>query len=331
MQDLALAKVLDIQYPIIVAPMFLVSNEAMLIAACEFGATAAVPSLNYRTPEELRKALRRVRSATNKAFGVNLIVNKSNIHMQEHLKICLEEGVDYFITSLGNPKQVIEESHKQGVKVFCDVVDEKYAKKVVDLGCDGLVAVNSGAGGHAGSIPVTVLVPMLKEKFPGVPVISAGGIANGKALLAVEVLGADGFQIGTPFIATKEAPVSEEYKKAIIDYHAEDVVMTSKLSGTPCTVIATDYVKKIGTEQNPIEKFLNENRQLKKYAKMLTHYKGMKLLENAAFQASYKSVWCAGPSLEFSKEISSVKDILQSLVHSYEEEKNSRFSRPAKL
>jgi len=327
MRNLALTKLLGIKYPIIVAPMFLVSNEEMLIQACEFGATGAIPSLNYRTPELLRAGMKKIRAGTDKPFGVNLIVNKSNIHMQEHLAICLEEGVNFFITSLGSPKEVIKAAHEKGVKVFCDVVDEEYAKKVVDLGCDALVAVNSGAGGHAGNIPVSILVPLLKKKFPNTPVISAGGIGDGKGLLAVEILGADGYQIGTPFIACDESPVSEDYKQAIVDCTADDIVMTTKLSGTPCTVIATDYVKKIGTEQNFVEKLLNENRSLKKYAKMLTHYKGMKLLENAAFQASYKSVWCAGPSLDFVTKREKLANILDRLVQEYDKEKSTNFAK----
>ena len=112
-------------------------------------------------------------------------------------------------------------------------------------------------------------------------------------------LGADGLSIGTPFIASKECGVGEDYKKACIDYGAEDIVVTTKLSGSRCTVINSPYVKKIGTDQNILESLLNKNKQIKKYAKMLTYYKGMKALEKAAFGATYQSVWCAGTSVEF--------------------------------
>lgn len=313
----AITKLLNIEYPMIVAPMFLVSNDQMVIEACKFGATGSIPSLNYRTTEELRKALKNIRSQTNKAFGINLIVNASNIYMKEHLKVCLDEGVDYFITSLGSPKEVIKEAHKNGAKVFCDVIDEDYSKKVIDLGADALIAVNSGAGGHAGKIPASVLVPKLKRMSP-IPVISAGGVATGEGILSMFALGADGLSVGTPFIACSEAPVSKEYKQACIDYGAEDIVMTTKLSGTPCTVINTPYVKKIGTDQNPFEKMLNSNKQLKKYAKMLTHYKGMKMIENAAFSATYKTVWCAGPTLEFTEKVEPLQTIMKRMWSEFE-------------
>jgi nitronate monooxygenase len=317
----ALTKLLNIEYPMIVAPMFLVSNDQMVIEACNFGATAAIPSLNYRTSDELRKALKNIKSKTSKPVGINLIVNASNIYLKEHLKVCLDEGVDYFITSLGSPKEVINEAKRTGAKVFCDVVDEDYSKKVIDLGADALIAVNSGAGGHAGKIPASVLIPKLKRMSP-IPVISAGGVATGEGILSMLALGADGLSVGTPFIACSESPVSKEYKEACIDYGADDIVMTTKLSGTPCTVINTPYVKKIGTDQNPFEKILSQNKQLKKYAKMLTHYKGMKMIENAAFSATYKTVWCAGPTLEFTEKVEPLKAIMERMWSEFEDAKN---------
>lgn len=313
-----LTELLKIEFPIIIAPMFLVSTPKMIIEACNNGVTGAIPSLNFRTPKELEAGLKSIRAGTKNAYGVNLIVNKSNIYLKEHLKICLDQGVDYFITSLGSPREVIEASKQNGAKVFCDVTDEDYAKKVTDLGADGLIAVNSGAGGHAGHIPASVLVPRLKE-VTELPVISAGGVATGTGLLSILALGADGLSIGTPFIPCDESSVSKEYKQACIDYSAKDIVMTSKLSGEPCSVINTPYMKKIGLEQNPIEKMLNNNKQLKKYAKMLTHYKGMKMVENAAFAATYKSVWVAGPSLEFTHSIQPLSRILNNLLTDYKQ------------
>lgn len=311
-----LCELLDLEFPIIVAPMFLVSNTKMLIAAGNSGITGAIPALNFRSPELLRAGLKEVKAGTKGKIGVNLIVNKSNIKMTEQLKVCLDEGVDYFITSLGSPKEVIEEAHKNAALVFCDVVDKVYAKKVEDLGADALIAVNKGAGGHAGNIPASILIPDLVESSP-LPVISAGGVATGSGILSMLSLGAAGLSMGTPFIACEESDITEEYKQAMVDYGAKDIVMTAKLSGTPCTVVNSDYVKKIGTEQNPLEKYLNQNRQLKKYAKMITGYKGMKLLEKAAFSATYKSIWCAGPSLEFTRKIEKMEDIVLRYLQEY--------------
>lgn len=298
--------------------MFLVSNVEMTIAAQDNGITACIPSLNYRTPEELKAALKKIRDHSNKPFGINLIVNKSNVHLQKHLGICLDSGVDFIITSLGSPKEVIVECKKKNIKVMCDVVEETYAKKVEDLGADAVIAVNSGAGGHAGEIPASVLIPMIRNACK-IPVVSAGGIATGEGLLSILALGAAGASIGSPFIATKEAPVSPEYKQAIVDYGAEDIVRTTKLTGTPCTVIKTPYVDKIGVDQNWLEKILSKNKKLKKYIKMLTYYKGMKLVEKSAFGASYETVWCAGPSIEFVKEISTVETVIKKIIGEYQE------------
>jgi nitronate monooxygenase len=309
---------LKIEYPIIMAPMFLVTNTKMIISAGKSGITGCIPSLNFRTPEELEKGLKEIESQITTPYGVNLIVNKSNIHYEKHLDICLNSKVAYFITSLGSPEEVIKKAHAKGKLVFCDVTDIEYAKKVEALKADALIAVNSGAGGHLGKISPSILVPMLKKECK-IPVISAGGVGTGAGLLSMLALGAAGVSIGSPFIPTTESGVTEGYKKACVDYGAKDIVVTTKLSGTPCTVINTDYVKKIGVDQNPVEKILNQNKQLKKYAKMLTFYKGMKALEKAAFSASYQTVWCAGQSIEFSKKISPVAEIVSKLMKEYNE------------
>lgn len=306
----ALTEMLGIELPIIMAPMFLVTNTKMIISAAENGIAGCIPALNFRTIEELENGIKEIKSNTNKPFGINLIVNKSNVMAKKQLHKCLDLGVNFFITSLGSPEEVIRESKKQGIKVFCDVVEENYAKKVEDLGADAIIAVNSGAGGHRGNIPASILVPALKS-ICNIPVISAGGVGTGAGILSMLALGADGLSIGSPFIATTECGVTDDYKKACIEYDAKDIVVTTKLSGTPCTVINTPYLKKIGTDQNFLENILNKNKKIKKYAKMITYYKGMKLLEKAAFSASYQTVWCAGASIEFTKKIESVSEIIQ--------------------
>lgn len=313
MEKLALSKILNIEHPIIIAPMFLVSNEDMILAGTENGVAGAIPALNYRSTELLREGLRRMKAKTNGPIGINLIVNASNIYVEEQLKICVEEGVDFFITSLGSPKKVIDASKEKGIKVFCDVTDIAYAKKVEDLGADAVIAVNNQAGGHAGKIDPKKLIKRMKEAI-SIPVISAGGVGTKKEMDELIAAGADGFSIGSIFIASTEAGVSEEYKQACVEYGAKDIVMTSKLSGTPCTVINTPYVKEIGTEQSKLERFLNRNKRLKKWVKAMTFYRGMKSLEKAAFSATYKSVWCAGPSIEHVKSVRPVKEIIENLV-----------------
>ncbi len=313
-----ITKTFDIKYPIILAPMFLVSNNKMLIEAFKNGFIGCIPSLNFRTPEDFEKGITELRSECQGKFGINLIVNKSNIHLNKHLEILEKHPPAFVITSLGSPEETIKRLKPLGVKILCDVVDTEYARKVESLGADAVIAVNSGAGGHAGRIAPSILVPMLLSAVK-IPVISAGGVGTGTGLLSVLALGAEGVSIGSPYIATTESGVSKEYKQAAVDFGAQDIVMTTKISGSPCTVINTPYVKKIGTEQNFVESFLNHNKQIKKYAKMLTYYKGMKAIEKAAFSATYQTVWCAGPSIEFTKEISSVAEITQRLIGEYDQ------------
>ncbi len=316
MERPALCEMLNIDLPIIMAPMFLVSNDKMIIEAIKSGITGAIPALNYRSTDDLRFAIRQIKSEVSGPFGINLIVNQSNFFYKEQLKVCCEEKVAFIITSLGSPEETIKEAHKAGVKVFCDVTDLNYAQKVEALGADALIAVNKEAGGHAGKIPMTELVPLLVSKCK-IPVLSAGGIGTGQELKSVINLGAGGASMGSIFIATEEAPVSQEYKQACVDYGAKDIVMTTKLSGTPCTVIKTPYVEEIGTTQNGLERFLNKNKRIKKWIKAFTFFKGMKSLQKAAFSSTYKTLWCAGPSIEHVKSIRKVSDIVEQLKSEY--------------
>lgn len=313
-----LTDLLSIEFPIIMAPMFLVSNDKMLIAASNSGISGCVPALNYRTDEAFRKALTNIRTNSKGPFGVNLIVNKSNPKMLEQLKTCVEFKVDYIITSLGSPAEVIRQCKPHGIKVFCDVVDLKFALKVQELGADAIIAVNKEAGGHAGPTPREELVPLLVQSC-SIPVISAGGVGNYKELQKVLALGAAGVSVGSVFIASDESDVSQEYKQACVDYGAADIVMSTKVSGTPCTVINTPYVQKVGTKQNWFEALLSKSKRLKKWVKMLTFVKGMKALEKSAFSATYKTVWCAGPTIESVKSIRPIKEIVASLTQPTEE------------
>lgn len=317
MSTLTLDKLLGIQYPIIVAPMFLISNTKMVKAALANGITAAFPALNYRTDQELRAAIAEIKAFTDKPFGVNLIVNKSNLKYKGQLDTLLELKVGYIITSLGNPQEVIERCKPLGIKVFCDVVDLAYAKKVESQGADAVIAVNNRAGGHAGKLSPKELITLLKENC-SIPVISAGGIAHGKDLKEVMSWGAAGASIGTIFIACDEADISPEYKQAMIDYGEKDIVLTTKLSGSALTVINTPYVQQLGTEANWLERILNNNKTLKKYAKMLIAYRGMKQVEKAAFGATYKTVWCAGPAIEHVKSVRSMAEIVKTLTTEFD-------------
>ena len=310
-----LKMLLGIKHPIIMAPMFLVSNTKMVVEAMKSGIAGCIPALNYRTLEELRASIKELKEAKVEggSFGYNLIVNKSNVKYKEQLRVLCEEGVDFIITSLGSPEETINEAHKVGIKVFCDVTDLGFAKKVESLKADALIAVNNVAGGHRGNIEPDELIKQLNEGT-SLPVISAGGVGTKEELDKMLSYGAIGVSVGSPFIASIEAGVSDEYKQACVDYGEKDIVLTERISGTPCTVINTPYVQKVGTKQSWLERILNKNKSLKKWVKMVRFYIGMKATEKAATQVTYKTVWVAGPSIEHTKAILPVKDIVTHLT-----------------
>ncbi len=252
-------------------------------------------------------------------YGVNLIVQQSNPLYKKHLAICIENKVPFFITSLGNPKEVIEQAFAYGGKVYCDVTNLVHAAKCASLNCDGFIAVGQGAGGHAGPNPLHILIPSLTKQFPNIPVIAAGGIATGEAMLSILASGAQGFSIGTRFIASTEAQVSNEYKDAIVKSGMDDIVMTTRISGTPCSIIDTPYAHRIGYQQTWFEKMLNDNKTVKKYFKMLTQVRGMKKLEDSVKPGNYKTLWCAGKSVEMINDILPCETIVTTLKKEFVE------------
>ena len=259
-----LTELLNIKHPIIKAPMFLVSNVAMVTEAMKSGIAGCIPALNYRTLDELRATIKELHAnkVEGGSFGFNLIVNKSNVKYKGQLEVICEEGCDFIITSLGSPEETIRQAHAVGIKVFCDVVDLKFAKKVEDLGADAAIAVNNEAGGHRGNLTPEELTSLLSREL-NIPVISAGGVGCKADIDKMISYGAEGVSVGSPFIASVEAGVTDEYKQACVDYGAKDIIMTERISGTPCTVINTPYVQKIGTKQTWLESVLNKNKKLK--------------------------------------------------------------------
>ena len=313
MEKVTLREMLGIQQPVLVAPMFLISNATMTKAALDAGATAAIPALNYRTDEALRQAIGDIRKHSSKPFGFNLIVNKSNPKYKAQLNTLCEMKVDYIITSLGSPEEVIKRCKPLGIKVFCDVVNLEYARKVETLGADALIAVGSEAGGHCGPLSNKLLVPQLVANCH-IPVIAAGGVGKAEHIRELMAMGAAGVSVGTIFIASDEAPVSEAYKQALVDYGSRDIILSTKLSGSHLTVINTPYVQKIGTKAGWIEKLMKRNKWLKKYLKMFVFVRGMRRIEKAAFSATYQTVWVAGPSIEFIENVRPLRKIMEELT-----------------
>ena len=314
---------LGISFPIVMAPMFLVSNKQMIIAGMNAGIMATFPTLNFKKNNDLELILDELNahhlSQPIGNYGVNLIVQKSNPFYLNHLQVCVDKKVPFYITSLGNPSRVIDKAHGYGANVYCDVTNIEHAKKCFDVGCDGFIAVGQGAGGHAGPNPLHILIPSLKKHFPNTPVIAAGGIVTGEGLLSMKVLGAEGVSIGTRFIASKECMVNDDYKNAIVNSGMDDIVMTTKLSGTPCTIIDTPEAKKMGYTQSWFEKFLSNNPYTKKWFKMLVQYKGMKKLQDSILPNNYKKLWCAGKSVELIFDILSCEEIISQIKKEYKE------------
>jgi nitronate monooxygenase len=313
-----LSRLLPIRFPMIMAPMFLVSNEAMMKAAIDKGIAGAFPSLNFRNPGELEALLDKLNAHLSGkkegTYGVNLIVQKTNPLYSKHLAVCVEKKVPFFITSLGSPKEVIEKAKTYGAKVFCDVTNLTHARKCYELGADGFIAVGQGAGGHAGPYSLQVLIPALRKAFPDKVVIAAGSMATGEGILSVLSLGASGVSVGTRFIASDEAGVSQEYKQAIVDAGMEDIVMSDRISGTPSTVINTPYAQKLGTHQNWFERLLSNNSRTKKWFKMIVQIRGMKKLEASIHPGNYKTLWIAGQSCELIHDIKPCSYLIDRII-----------------
>lgn len=229
MSGTRLTRMLGIRYPIIAAPMFLVSNPDMLVEVGEAGAIGTMPALNARSTDGFREAVREIKRRTNAPFGVNLML-LGNDRLQADLAVCFEERVPLIITSLGDPTELIGRAHEHGIKVFCDVVNLRHARKAHAAGADALIAVASGAGGHAGPVSPFVLVPWLASTLD-VPVVAAGGIATGQGVAAALALGAEAAYLGTRFIASTESPAHEGFKQAILEASPEDIEYTPEVTG----------------------------------------------------------------------------------------------------
>lgn len=320
MNNIAIKSLLNISHPLVMAPMFLVSNYRMIEAAIVEGIMGCFPTLNFRDDEELNNILAKLndlltaRKGNPGNYGVNIIVQKANPYYTRHLEICMDHKVPVIITSLGKPEETIRRAHQYGGKVFCDVTNIAHAKKCYSHDCDGFIAVGQGAGGHAGPYPLMLLVESLRKNFPDKPVLAAGGIANGRSLLSALAAGASAGYCGTRFIACTEAEIPDEYKNAVIHSHMDDIVMTERISGTPCTIINTDFAQKIGTKQNRFERMLSNNPRTKKYFKMLIQKRGFTWLEDALKPGNYRNLWCAGQSVEMIDEIKPVKEIIREMI-----------------
>ena len=227
-----LSRRLGLAYPIVSAPMFIISNKEMIVAAAEAGILGTMPTLNARTPEALRADLEWIRSKTDKPFGLNLTIGLTDPERREQdMELIREFEVPVLITSYGNPTDYVRRAHSHGATVFHDVINLRHAKKAEAAGVDAIIGVSAGAGGHAGRISPFVLVPYLRENL-SVPVIAAGCISRGEHIVAARALGAELVYMGTRFIASAECGAEANYKQLVVESSAEDVVYTDEISGT---------------------------------------------------------------------------------------------------
>ena len=229
-------EMLGIELPIVGAPMFLVSYEDLTVAVSNAGGLGMFPLPNYRTVEELETALANIRRRTDRPIGVNIHLS-GRFQWRAQLDVCLDYGVKVFISSLGDPRQILDPVHARGGFVFADVISRRHAISAREKGVDGLVAVAAGAGGHAGETPTMVLVPYLKA-LTGLPILAAGGVSTGSQLAAALALGACGAVVGTRLVASREASASAPYKQAIVDAGPDDIICTDRITGNPANWLA---------------------------------------------------------------------------------------------
>jgi nitronate monooxygenase len=221
--------------PVIGAPMFIVSTPRLVIEQCKAGIVGSMPALNARPSAQLDEWLREIAGTlaghkTAAPFAVNLIVHKSNERLEQDLELVVKHKVPIVITSLGARADVNEAVHSYGGVVLHDVITNAFARKAIEKGADGLIAVAAGAGGHAGTKSPFALVQEIRQWFDG-PLALSGSIATGGAILAAQAMGADFAYVGSAFIATHEAQATDEYKRCIVDGNSDDIVYSSLFTG----------------------------------------------------------------------------------------------------
>ena len=229
------------KFPVIGSPLFIISNPKLVIAQCTSGVIGSMPALNARPAEQLDEWLAEITEALaawDRAhpdkpaapFAINQIVHKSNDRLEHDMALCVKYKVPVIITSLGAREDINAAAHSYGGVVLHDIINNKFARKAIEKGADGLIAVAAGAGGHAGVKSPFALVQEIRQWFDG-PLALSGSIASGGAVLAAQAMGADFAYIGSAFIATVEARASDAYKQAIVDGSSDDIVYSSLFTG----------------------------------------------------------------------------------------------------
>lgn len=300
--DTAVTRDAGVEVPLICGPMYPCSNPELVAAASAAGALGVVQpvSLTYVFGYDFREGLRKIRATTDRSIGMNALIEASSEtyrkRMTEWVDIALEEGVRFFITSLGKPRWVVDRVAEVGGVVYHDVTERKWAQKAVDSGVQGLVGVNRRAGGHAGPLDARALLDDVGDL--GLPVVCAGGIGAPHEFAQAIAMGYAGVQMGTRFIATEECLASDPYKRAILAADEDDIVLTERLTGVPVAVINTPYVQRLGLKAGPLARRMLRSPRTKHLVRSFYALRSAWTLKRTALDhAGSTEYWQAGGSV----------------------------------
>ena len=305
-----------IEVPLICGAMYPCTNPELVAAVSEAGGIGIVQPLSmvYVHGHDLREGLRLIRRLTTKPIGMNVLIERSSRtyleRMQRWLDVALEEGVRFFVTSLGKPRWVVDRVAAAGGVVYHDVTERKWADRALESGVHGLIAVNDRAGGHAG--PKSAEAQIEELGGLGKPVICAGGVGDEQAFVAALKLGYAGVQMGTRFIATDECRVHPDYKRRIVEATEEDIVLTERVTGVPLAVIRTPYVERVGTKAGPLARWMLRGRRTKYLMRTIYGLRYVWKLKRAVLDGgSSKDYWQAGKSVAGITKVEPAGDIVR--------------------
>jgi nitronate monooxygenase len=317
-----LTRAAGIEVPLVCGAMYPCSNPELVAAVSEAGGIGVVQpiSLTYVHGHDFREGLRLMRRLTSKPIGMNALIEQSSKTYRERMErwidVALEEGVRFFVTSLGNPRWVVDRVKAVGGVVYHDVTERKWAEKAVAGGVHGLIAVNDRAGGHAGGRSAERL---LEELSPlGLPVVCAGGIGDERDFARVLRMGYAGAQLGTRFIATHECRASEAYKRGIVEAGEQDIVLTERLTGVKVAVINTPSVRRLGTKAGLLARFMLRGRRTKHWMRTIYAARSLWALKRGLLRDSpERDTWQAGKSVAGIDRIEPVGDVVRRFAEAW--------------
>ena len=300
--DTPLSRQLRIEVPLVCGAMFPCSNPELVAAVSDAGGIGVIQplSLTFVHGYDFKDGLALIRRLTPRPVGMNVLIEQSSRHYMDRMRrfvdLALEGGVRFFVTSLGNPRWVVERVRDAGGIVYHDVTERKWAEKGLAGGVHGLIAVNNRAGGHAGGRSAEQLLEELSGY--GVPLVCAGGIGDPAGFVAALRMGYAGVQLGTRFIATEECRAAPEYKQAIVDAGESDIVLTERVTGVPLSVIRTPYVDRVGTRAGPLARWMLQHRRTKHFMRTVYALRSAWALKRSLMDGGGSTdYWQAGKSV----------------------------------